>query len=53
MMQIESKVDAKIEQLTKNIAGLAKTNKIDKLKSQMLQKNTKKEQNTKPSAKIT
>jgi len=43
MLEIESKVDAKIEQLTKNMSGLAKTSKIDKLRSQILQKNPKKE----------
>jgi hypothetical protein len=52
MMEIESKVDARIEELTKNISGLSKISKIDKLRSQMLQKNTKKEQSIKPSAKI-
>ena len=52
MLEIESKVNAKIEQLTKNMSGLAKTSKIDKLRSQILQKNPKKEKSAKLSTKI-
>ena len=42
MMAVQSKVDAKIDRVTDNLEALAKTSKIDKLKSQMLQKGVKK-----------
>ena len=42
MMEVESKVDAKIDRVTENLEALAKTSKIDKLKSQMLQKGARK-----------